>query len=272
MAAISRTPLKVSVITVSFNSARTIGDTLASVAAQTYPHIEHLVIDGASTDNTVEVVQQFRARVSRLISEPDTGIYDAMNKGLALAQGDLVGFLNADDMYADAGAVAAIVEAANHSGAKAIYGDLIYVRAHEPQFAVRVWRSHAFAPNGLRFGWMPPHPTLYVRRDTINALGGFNSSYRISADYDFILRCFSDPKMTSHYIPRVLVKMRMGGASNKSVHALRQKSTEDLRALRTNRVGGLGTLFCKNFRKLAQFLRRAPENMNTDRSTGSIRG
>ena len=269
MAAPSRTPLKVSVITVSFNSAQTIGDTLASVAAQTYSHIEHLVIDGASTDNTTDIVRQFGTRVSRLVSEPDRGIYDAMNKGFALATGDLVGFLNADDMYADAGAVAAIVEAANHSGAQALYGDLIYVRAHGPQSAVRVWRSQAFASNGLRFGWMPPHPTLYVRRDTMNALGGFNTSYRISADYDFILRCFSDPEIKSHYIQRVLVKMRMGGVSNKSLDALRQKSTEDLRALRNNRVGGLGTLVCKNFRKLPQFFRRAPEDNANDPATGS---
>lgn len=250
--------MNVSIITVSFNSSKTIADTLASVAAQTYPQIEHIVIDGASTDNTVELVKQFGKHVRWLISEPDAGIYEAMNKGLALARGDLVGFLNADDMYADAGAVTAIVEAANKSGAEALYGDLIYVRAQEPQSAVRVWRSQPLRPNGLRFGWMPPHPTLYIKSNVMHALGGFNTSYRISADYEFILRCFGNPDMTSHYIPRVLVKMRMGGASNKSLSALWRKSNEDLRALRTNGVGGLATLFCKNVRKLPQFFRQAP--------------
>ncbi len=256
--------MKVSIITVSFNNAKTIIDTLASVAAQTHPQIEHIVIDGASTDNTVELVKQFGKHVSWLISEPDTGIYEAMNKGLALAQGELIGFLNADDMYADVGAVAAIVAAANQSGAAAVYGDLIYVRAHEVKSAVRVWRSQRPGPNGLRFGWMPPHPTLYVRSNAMRALGGFNTSYRISADYEFILRCFGNPDMTSQYIPRVLVKMRTGGASNKSLSALWRKSNEDLRALRASGVGGLATLFCKNVRKLPQFFRQAPRQTATD--------
>ena len=255
--------MKVSVITVSFNSARTIGDTLASVAAQTHPDIEHLVIDGASSDGTAGIVRRLGTRVTRLVSEPDKGIYDAMNKGLALATGDLVGFLNADDLYADDGAVGAIVEAANRSGAKVLYGDLVYVRANNLQSTVRVWRSKPFVPNGLRLGWMPPHPTLYVQRETINALGGFNTAYRIAADYDFVLRCFGNRHMSTCYLPRVLVKMRLGGASNHSLGALWRKSREDLQALRANAVGGLVTLLCKNVRKLPQFIRRDSSGIGT---------
>jgi glycosyltransferase len=255
--------MKVSVITVSFNSSRTIADTLASVAAQTHPDIEHLVIDGASSDNTTEIVRRFGTRVARLVSEPDLGIYDAMNKGLALATGDVVGFLNADDLYADEGAVAAIVEAATHSGAHALYGDLNYVRANHLQSTVRVWRSQPFEPQRLRFGWMPPHPTLYVRRETIQSLGGFNTAYRIAADYDFVLRCFGNPDTTSCYIPRVLVKMRLGGASNRSLGALWRKSSEDLQVLRANGVGGLGSLLCKNARKLPQFIRQLPRDSDS---------
>jgi glycosyltransferase len=256
--------MKVTVITVSFNSAVTITDTLLSVAAQTYPHIEYLVIDGASTDNTVEIVKEFGTRVARLISEPDNGIYDAMNKGLAMATGDLVGFLNADDLYADPGVVASIVEAARRSGAQALFGDLVYVRANNLQSTVRLWRSKPFESGGLRFGWMPPHPTLYVQRQTMNALGGFNTTYRIAADYDFVLRCFGCRRMVTCYIPEVLVKMRLGGASNKSLQALWSKSLEDLRAIRTHKVGGLLTLVCKNVRKLPQFFQRSPRASNTD--------
>jgi glycosyltransferase len=252
--------VKVSVITVAYNSARTIGDTLASVAAQTHPDIEHLVIDGASTDDTVEIVKRLGTRVTRLVSEPDRGIYDAMNKGLALATGDLVGFLNADDLYADSGVVAAIVGAAGHSGATALYGDLIYVRANNLASTVRVWHSQPFERARLRFGWMPPHPTLYVRRETILSMGGFNTTYRIAADYDFVLRCFSQQEVTSCYLPRVLVKMRLGGASNRSLRAMWQKSSEDLRALESNGAGGYLTLLCKNIRKLPQYLMRAPAN------------
>lgn len=249
--------MRVTVITVAYNSERTIGDTLASVASQTHPDLEHLVIDGASRDNTLRIVRDAGHHVAQVISEPDHGIYDAMNKGLALATGDLVGFLNADDMFAGSDSVAELAAEAQRTNAQAVYGDLVYVRDDDPGAVVRVWRSGSFTPSQLRFGWMPPHPTFYVRSATLRTLGGFDTRYRIAADYELMLRCLSgSADQPIGYVPRVLVRMRTGGASNRSLSALWRKSTEDLRALRTSGVGGLGTLMCKNVRKLPQFFGR----------------
>jgi glycosyltransferase len=245
--------MRISIITVAFNSAATIADTMRSVAAQTYDDIEHLVIDGASTDDTVAVVRDHGARVTKLVSEPDQGIYDAMNKGLALATGDFVGFLNADDMLASPEVVASIARAAAIRGTDAVCGDLVYVRKDHPDKVLRYWRCGHFTPSRLRFGWMPPHPTLYVRRALVGELGGFDTRLRIAADYEFILRYLGRAGTQVRYVPEVLVKMRTGGASNRSLRAVLRKSREDLLALRRNHVGGLATLLCKNARKLPQF-------------------
>ncbi len=248
--------MKISVITVAFNSVATIADTLASVAEQTYSHVEHLVIDGGSTDGTLELVRQRGLRVSQLVTAPDRGIYDAMNKGLRLAQGDFVGFLNADDVFASPQTMSTVVGAiaANPICPDAVYGDLQYVSTPHAEQVVRHWRSGAFTPSRLLFGWMPPHPTFYLRRSRLEAIGEFDLGFRIAADYDFMLRCLSQPGFRVAYIPEVLVRMRTGGASNRSLAALALKSREDLTALRKNKVGGVPTLLCKNFRKLPQFL------------------
>lgn len=250
--------MKVSIITVAYNSARTIADTLRSVAGQSHADIEHLVIDGASSDGTLEIVRAAGARVAQLVSERDRGIYDAMNKGLRLASGDLVGFLNADDVLAGPDAIALLVREAERTGADALFGDLVYVREGDLSRVVRTWRSGAFSRDRLRFGWMPPHPTFYVRRARLPEIGEFDTSFRIAADYDFMLRCLSRSDVTVGYVPSVLVRMRTGGASNRSLRALWRKSSEDLRALRRSRVGGVGTLVCKNVRKLPQFVSRPP--------------
>jgi glycosyltransferase len=245
--------LKISIVTVAYNSARTITDTLRSVAEQTHPAIEHLVIDGASSDGTLSIVRERGTRVTQLVSEPDRGIYDAMNKGLSLATGDLVGFLNADDMLAHPDAIARVARAAEETGADAVFGDLVYVGADDTERVVRTWRSGPFSRDRLRFGWMPPHPTFYVRRTRLPDVGRFDTSLRIAADYDFMLRCLARDDMNFSYVPRVLVRMRTGGASNRSLRAMWLKSTEDLRALRRSNVGGIGTLICKNLRKVPQF-------------------
>ena len=244
--------MRISIITVAYNSRATIADTLRSVAAQSHPDIEHIVVDGASTDDTLAVVRSHGAHVAQVVSEPDRGIYDAMNKGLALASGDFVGFLNADDMLASTDVVASIAAAAV-ADTGAVCGDLEYVRKDRPEQVVRYWRCGPFAASRLRFGWMPPHPTLYVRRSLLAVLGPFDTRLRIAADYDFMLRCLSRPGMQVAYVPKVLVKMRTGGASNRSLSALLRKSREDLIALKRNDVGGLMTLLCKNARKLPQF-------------------
>lgn len=245
--------MKVSVVTVCFNSAPTVVGTLRSVASQTHPLIEHIIVDGASTDGTLDLVRLHGSHVSRLISEPDEGIYDAMNKGLAAASGDLVGFLNADDLFASPKAIAQLVETAQASGCDAVYGDLVYVRADATDLVVRHWRSGNYTPSRLRFGWMPPHPTFYVRRAVMQRLGGFDTQLRIAADYDFMLRCLTGPVRNVGYANEVLVQMRLGGVSNRSLMNIVHKSREDLHAIRRNGVGGLLTLCCKNLRKLPQF-------------------
>jgi glycosyltransferase len=248
--------MKISIITVCFNSASTIADTMRSVACQSHLDIEHIVVDGASSDNTLAIVQAPPSRPSLVVSERDAGIYDAMNKGFGLATGEFVGFLNADDMLAGPNAISSIAAAAAHAEVDAIYGNLSYVHKDRPNEVLRYWNSGDFAAKRLRFGWMPPHPTFYVRRSAMQELGPFDLRYRIAADYDFMLRCLSRPDIRVAYVPEVLVNMRAGGASNRSLSAMMLKSREDLAALRKNRVGGVATLMCKNARKLPQFFVR----------------
>jgi len=249
--------VKISVITVCFNSAETIADTLDSVTAQLHPDLEYIVIDGGSTDGTQDIVRARGARVSHFVSERDRGIYDAMNKGAALATGDYVGFLNADDVLEGPDVLACIARQAQ-TRPVAIYGDLVYVRQRRLHEVVRYWRSGRFTRMGLSFGWMPPHPTFYVRRDLLPASGAFDLKLRIAADYDFMMRCLSQSGAQPAYLPKVLVRMRLGGASNASLKALYRKSSEDLTVIRRYRLGGLWTLFCKNIRKTPQFFVAAP--------------
>ncbi|MDT9001256.1 glycosyltransferase family 2 protein [Paucibacter sp. APW11] len=246
--------MKISIITVSYNSAASIGDTLRSVASQSHPDIEHIVVDGGSTDGTQSLLRQEGRHLARWISEPDRGIYDAMNKGLAMATGDLIGFLNADDMFAEASTVTQIAKTAED--ADVIYGDLVYVSANDTRQVVRMWRSGRFSRLQLKFGWMPPHPTFYVRRSVLEKVGRFDTALRIAADYDFMLRTLALPDLRVAGVSEVLVRMRTGGASNRSLKAMLRKSSEDLLVLRRSGVGGMATLLCKNLRKLPQFISR----------------
>jgi glycosyltransferase len=247
--------VKISVITVVFNSCETIAAALDSVLAQTDVEYELVVIDGASSDGTLEVLNRYTDRIAVLVSEPDHGIYDALNKGIQRASGDVVGFLHSDDQFADTGVLSRIAKAFTNSNIAAVYGDLLYVRKDAPDQVVRYWRAGDFSRRQLGWGWMPPHPTLYVRREVYEKNGLFDTSFRIAADYDFILRLLSGKRVGVRYIPEVMVKMRVGGTSNRSLRSIMRKSNEDLRALRRNRVGGFGALIWKNLSKLPQFLR-----------------
>jgi glycosyltransferase len=228
---------------------------LRSVARQSHPDVEHIVVDGASSDDTLAVISQHGGINTKVRSEPDRGIYDAMNKGLRMATGDFVGFLNADDTFSGPEVLADIARAAQAQNVDVIYGDLVYVRRNRPDTIIRYWRSGEFSRRRLTFGWMPPHPTLYVRKSVIDSLGGFDARLRISADYDFVLRCLQRPNTGVVYIRKVLVCMSWGGASNRSIRALLNKSREDLRVLRGNGIGGWYTVVCKQARKLFQFVR-----------------
>lgn len=247
--------MKISVITAVFNNRDTVADALESILGQTHDDVELIVIDGGSTDGTLDVLQQYRDRLAVLVSESDRGIYDALNKGLRLASGEVVGFLHSDDLYADEHVLTRLTEAFSDPGVEAVYSDLVYVRKDAPDRVVRYWKSGVFTLRKLRRGWMPPHPTLYVRREWYEHIGGFDTSYRIAADYDFMLRMLMRDEIRVAYIPEVLVKMRIGGASNRSLSNMLLKSSEDYRALRNNRVGGLPALLWKNISKLPQFLK-----------------
>jgi glycosyltransferase involved in cell wall biosynthesis len=245
--------MKISVITAVRNNRDTIAAALDSVLAQSHPDVELVVIDGASTDGTLDVLQQYASRLQVFISERDSGIYDALNKGLAHASGDVVGFLHADDLLADSSVLAVVAAAFTDNAIDGVYGDLQYVNKMQPGKIVRQWRSKPFDPALLARGWMPPHPTLYLRREVYSRFGMFDTSFRIAADYDFILRILVSGELCLQYLPHVLVKMRTGGTSNRSLRNLLHKSREDLRAIRRHHVGGLVTLLAKNLSKLPQF-------------------
>jgi glycosyltransferase involved in cell wall biosynthesis len=248
--------MKISVITAALNCAGTVLDCLASVSGQSYPEREHLVIDGGSTDGAVAILESHRGGLAVLVSESDRGIYDALNKGLARASGEVVGLLHADDLYADSEVLTRIATAFADPSVDAVYGDLVYVAKEDTGRVIRYWRAGEFRPERLRMGWIPPHPTLYLRRRLYDQLGGFDRRYLIAGDYDLMLRVLSRVTGRVLYLPEVLVRMRVGGVSNRSLRLIIRKSWEDYRALRENRMGGLGALAWKNLSKVPQFLRR----------------
>jgi glycosyltransferase involved in cell wall biosynthesis len=245
--------MKISVITAVYNRADTIGEAMRSVQAQSYRPIEHVVVDGASRDATLAVVEQLRDANTCLLSEPDEGIYDAINKGLRIASGDVLGLMHSDDVFAHDHVLNRVAEAFADPRIDMVYGDLDYVAKADTSKVIRAWKAGSFSRDRLRRGWMPPHPTLYVRRHVIETHGAYDSAYRIAADYDAVLRWFGAAGLTSAYIPEVMVKMRVGGESNRSLGRIIAKSREDYRSLRRHGVGGVGTLVWKNLSKLGQF-------------------
>ena len=246
--------MKISVITAVYNRVATVGEALDSVRAQTWPDVQHVVIDGASTDGTRELLEARRDDVSVLVSEPDKGIYDALNKGIALATGDVVGLMHSDDLYADEHVLADVAAALADPQVDAVYGDLDYVAQGDTNRVIRRWRSGEYSPALLARGWMPPHPTLYLRRQVIERWGPFDTSLRIAADYDAILRYFGRGGIRPAYVPRVLVKMRVGGESNRSIGRMLRKSREDYAALRRIDVGGLRALALQEREQGGQFV------------------
>ncbi len=244
---------KISIITATFNRVDTLAEALASVAGQTWENVEHIVIDGASVDGTLHVIEAQRDRLAVLVSEPDGGIYDALNKGFARSSGDVIGVLHSDDFYADERVLERVARVFADPAVDGVYGDLDYVAKADPTRIIRRWRSGTYQRSRLTHGWMPPHPTLFLRRAVIQQWGGFDTSFSIAADYDAILRYLAKGNIRLAYIPEVLVKMRVGGASNQSLSHILRKSREDYLALRHNNVGGLGALIWKNLSKLGQF-------------------
>lgn len=247
--------MKVSIITVTYNSEKFLHNCMESVLKQDYEDIEHIFIDGGSTDDTLRIINECKGENSVVISEPDKGIYDALNKGLKLATGDIIGLLHSDDMLADNCIISEIVSSFEDTNADVLYGDLNYISGNSTKKnIVRHWKSNSFKIVSLKYGWMPPHPTLYCRKEVFEKLGIYDISYKIAADYDFILRLFSANDISTYYLPKVLVNMTLGGVSNQSLKSVWCKTREDLRVVRKNNIGGLYTVFFKNIRKLKQFL------------------
>ncbi len=247
--------MKISIITITYNSAKTIQRALESVQSQTYQDIEHVIVDGASKDGTRELIEAYAKKHTnvRWISEPDKGIYNALNKGIHLATGDVIGFVHSDDILYAPDSISHIAEAFAQQDIQVVYGDLQYVREGK---VTRRWRSNDFNPASLKYGWMCPHPTMYVRREVYQQVGDYDEWFSISADYDMILRIFKSG-FKSKYLPEVLVSMEVGGASNKNTRARLSKTQEDFIALRKNHVGaGIFTVACKQLRKVKQFLRK----------------
>jgi len=251
--------LKISVITVSFNAAATIGETLRSVASQSYGNVEHIVVDGGSTDGTVEIIRRHEAGLARWVSEPDKGLYFAMNKGVGMATGDVIGVLNADDVYAGPDALAHVAEAFQMRGVDSCYADLVYVDKRRGG-VVRRWTSGEYTKGMFRKGWHPPHPTFFVRREVYERHGVFDPKFRISADYEIMLRFLERRGVSTTYIPEVLVRMRTGGLSNQSLMAIVSANVECCRAWRRNgmAVPPLGMIW-KPMSKLRQLWARRPK-------------
>jgi glycosyltransferase involved in cell wall biosynthesis len=223
--------MRITVITVCFNAAGTIADTLHSVREQEHQDLEHIIVDGGSSDGTLDVVRAHGDRVATLVSGRDRGIYDAMNRGLQLATGDFVGYLNADDWYANPGAISNIAKALAGTGTRAAYGNLTYVDRSRPGRRLRTWRSGPYQEGAFARGWAPPHPTFFTARADMLALGGFDLRYRLAADFDFMLRALQVHGLTTAYIDRELVYMRAGGATGGSVGSIIQQNREIIDAL-----------------------------------------
>ena len=245
--------MQISIVTAVFNRADTIADALRSVETQSYQNVEHIVQDGGSTDGTLDVIRQFSASSAKMVSEPDNGIYDAINKGISRANGDIIGLMHSDDFFSDDLVLERVAEIFRD---REVYGDLDYVSASNTGKIVRRWRSGPYHADLLKRGWMPPHPTLYLRREVFDRWGLYDTSMRIAADYEAMLRYLVRGDIRLAYIPEVLVKMRVGGESNRSLSRILQKSREDYTALRRHGVGGINTLLAKNFSKIEQFIPR----------------
>ena len=247
--------MKVSIITVTYNSGCTFQDTIDSVKSQTYPDIEYIVIDGNSTDNTLDIIKANEHVISKWISEPDRGLYDAMNKGIKMATGDIVGIINSDDFYQRTDAIAKIVEGFQNRALQCVFADLSFVQPENVEKTVRYYSSKRFNLGAFSWGFMPAHPTFFTYRKNFELYGGYKTDYKIAADFELLVRFLYKHRLTYQYLALDLIKMRMGGLSTKSIHSTFIINQEDLRACREN---GLKTnyirLYSRYFRKVLEYL------------------
>lgn len=246
--------MKISVVTISYNSADTIESTIKSVLDQDYSDIEYIIIDGGSTDSTLSIIEKYKDSIDHLVSEPDNGLYDAMNKGIEIATGDVIGMLNSDDVFADNTVLSKVALAIEN--ADAVYGDLNYVDRDNLEKITRKWKSGKYRRNAFKRGWMPPHPTFYVRATKYHQLGTYNTRFKTSADYELMLRFIHKHKIKVDYIPHVMVLMRVGGQSNSSIKNRLAANKEDRFAWKINGLRpGIFTFIMKPLSKIGQFIK-----------------
>jgi glycosyltransferase involved in cell wall biosynthesis len=225
---------KITIVTVCFNSADTIRDTIESVLNQTYVNLEYIIVDGGSTDDTMQIVSEYESRIAKVVSEPDKGIYDAMNKGIGLATGDVIGILNSDDFYASSDVIAVIMYTYHQNQTDILFGDLIYVARKDVSSAVRIYNSAGFRPWMLRFGWMPPHPATFIKRSVYQEFGGYAMGYKTAADYEIFVRLLLVKKLNYLYLNKNIVYMRVGGATSSGWQSYFTTSLEMVRAVKKN--------------------------------------
>lgn len=228
--------IKVSIITVTYNSAKYVDDCINSIIRQNYKNIEYIVIDGNSTDGTLDIIKKYSSYITKLVSEEDDGMYDALNKGMQLATGDVVGILNSDDVLAAADVISEIVNCFQQNNVDSLYGDLVYVDPFDLQKVLRFWKGLPYDRRRFKYGWMPAHPTFYIRRELIEKFGGYESRYFTAADFEFMVRYLFYFKVSSCYLPRLIVKMRMGGASNESLGRRLIANRRDYLAMKKNKI------------------------------------
>ncbi|MET4080925.1 glycosyltransferase involved in cell wall biosynthesis [Pedobacter sp. UYP30] len=248
--------MKISIITAVFNGENYLADCISSVSSQTHQNIEYIVVDGNSTDRTPNIIANHQSTIAKVISEADLGLYDAINKGLEVATGDVIGLLNSDDMFADGSVVAKIAEAFEQNlKIDCIYGDLDYIHPQSRKI-LRRWRSKQVGFRALAQGWMPAHPTLYLRKSVITKHGNYSLNYGTAADYDFILRYFYTHKVACKYLPFLMIKMRQGGVSNQSMASRISALLNDYKALVANKLPfPIYVLLLKKITKFSQYFR-----------------
>jgi len=247
--------MKVSVITVVYNNIETISDAIDSVLQQEYDNIEYIIIDGKSNDGTVEIISRYGDKIDIFISEKDDGIYDAINKGIRLANGDIIGLLHSDDIFTDENVISRVVEPFFDLGIDSIYSDLVYVDKHDQNKIIRKWISGNYNRNKFIYGWMPPHPTFFVKRILFERYGYYDTSFGSAADYELILRFMYKYGITTYYIPKILVKMRIGGKSNSNFKNRLIANGQDYRAWQKNDLNPrFYTRYLKPLQKISQYI------------------
>lgn len=246
--------MKISIITVVYNGDKTIRDTIESVLKQTHPDLEYIIVDGNSSDSTLEIVRSYGSRIAQVLSEPDQGIYDAMNKGIKIATGEVIGLLNADDVYATSDVLAEVASRFTETEADGVYGDLVYVDQYDLAKVRRTWKAGQYRPGNFLRGWMPPHPTFFLKRNSYEKYGHFRLDMSSAADYELMLRMIHKNEVKLSYIQKTFVRMRVGGVSNSTLKNRWIANRNDLEAWKVNGLKPYPiTVLLKPFRKILQF-------------------